>query len=1298
MRFQALGQVAVIRGGEPIDLGSHKQRALFALLLINCNTVVSTDHILEALWADDAADRKSALQVYVSRLRSAIEPDRERGDASILRTQDPGYMLEVDPSTYDVAEFERLTSEARDLVEQSPAGASELFSEALALWNGSAFEDFAYDEFTQAERDRLEDARVWAIEERISADLARGLSGELVSELEVLRERYPLRERLVSHQMLALYRAGRPADALRAIASFRRHIGDELGIDPTPTLLRLEEQILLHDQRIQVSDRSPKLSLDRSAPAVNPYKGLMSFEADDAPSFFGRDALIADLLRTVGSGERLIALVGASGSGKSSVIRAGLIPALAKGAIPGSDGWLVASMMPGAHPFAELEAALLRSTIDGPPSLSEQLQDPEAGILRSVLRVLPDERSHLVLVIDQFEELFTMVDSDELRDRFLSNLITAIDDPRRRLTVVITLRADFYAQPLEHPKFGARLGNGIINVTQLSAEELEVAAVEPAKHAGVEFEPSLLGQLIADVGNQPGALPLFQYALTELFDRRSGDSLMSSTYRAMGGIDGALQRRADEVFEDLSDDEQDAARQLFLRLVSVSEHGQRSRRRVEAREIASLGIDTVTMQATIAKLGEHRLLSFDSDRLSGAPTVEVAHESLLTAWSMLETWIDESREDLRRHASLVVALREWQLADDNPEYLLPAARLAEFRGWQQTSNLRLNVAEDEFLEASEARLEAEKASNELERRHAAKGRRRLWALVAVLGGSLAVAAMFMLGVFATDPGATITFFGQHDLDRASEAIKSGLDRAEADLDLAVEDVRWTVGFQVEFEDLARNNPEFIILDTASTFAGSDLILEHADVRFGLIDPSDDLTPTPSNVSYLSFKNEEGAFLAGVAAASTTETNVVGFVGARQIPLIEEFRAGFEAGVAAVDPDVQVLSTFIAPPKGNGFRSPFVADVRATALYERGADVVFHAAGESGAGIFTAAEKYSEAEGTHVWGIGESVDQWFDLTTNLQDHVLTSIIKRHDDAAYTLAEHFLAGGSGRLVAELGIADRGFAYATSGDALSVETITTLDRFVEEISAGDITVPTEPTGSILVMDDLGGMVATLPAGTFAPDFEEFAAIAEGPHEVTSLGTPLAVDVVGDWFVQVNMLGHTSFSHPASTRQGDRDVVFLRPVEFADPTNPGGLFEEQVPWRSSEMEGLDGFEEWLAVLDDGIVSGTPHRAELAGREAVYFEAEITDASTCGPEAYCVGFLVNTTTTGGGISGWAFQPGFHQRVWVVDGGEHPPLVVIASTPTDDRSFQSEADDFLSRITIGDPGPHPLDDWLTQEE
>ena len=214
----------------------------------------------------------------------------------------------------------------------------------------------------------------------------------------------------------------------------------------------------------------------------------------------------------------------------------------------------------------------------------------------------------------------------------------------------------------------------------------------------------------------------------------------------MGGLEGALQRRASELYEQLNADEREAARQLFLRLVAVTDRDQRSRRRVEASEVVSLDVDTVAMHNVIAEFGDHRLLSFDSDRLTGSPTVEVAHEALLTAWPILEGWVDESRDDLRRHAALAMAQREWQLADHNTTYLLPPARLAEYDQWSRTSGMVLNLAERQFLEASTAHVEAERESIERRREQEARSRRRLWALVGALAGTLAVVALFLFGV------------------------------------------------------------------------------------------------------------------------------------------------------------------------------------------------------------------------------------------------------------------------------------------------------------------------------------------------------------------------------------------------------------------------------------------------------------------------------------------------------------------------------------------------------------------------
>ena len=327
-------------------------------------------------------------------------------------------------------------------------------------------------------------------------------------------------------------------------------------------------------------------------------------------------------------------LIGPSGSEKSSVIRAGLIPALRKGSVPGSDQWLMAQMVPGSHPFAEMEAALLRSTLDAPDSLRDQLDSEDGtGLLRAALRLLPVENSCLVLVIDQFEESFTLVDSEEVKQRFLGNVVTAVEDGRGRIKVVLTLRAGFYSAPLTYARFAQQLGESVVNVVPMAPEELEAAAQQPARRAGVQLEPALLVRLISDVLGQPGGLPLFQYSLRELFERRIGDELTIRTYEEMGGANGALTRKAEDLYGLLSADQKRVARQLFLRLVTISGQDEWTRRRVAASEIRSLGVGVgvgvEALQAAIAAFGDESRFTFDRDQVSGSPTIEVAHEALL---------------------------------------------------------------------------------------------------------------------------------------------------------------------------------------------------------------------------------------------------------------------------------------------------------------------------------------------------------------------------------------------------------------------------------------------------------------------------------------------------------------------------------------------------------------------------------------------------------------------------------------------------------------------------------------------
>ncbi|MGI9624291.1 MAG: BTAD domain-containing putative transcriptional regulator, partial [Acidimicrobiales bacterium] len=868
MHFRALGPLEVIRDGEVVDLGPLKQRSLLALLLIQANEVVSTDRIIEELWGPDAEGKENALWVYVSRLRSALEPDRvERGESKILLRRDPGYMLCVDEGHYDVGDFERLLREGRTAKDGDPEAGAALISEALETWRGGALDDFQYEAFAQTEIARLEEERITALEDRVEADLACGLSGELVSELEALREHYPLRERLVGHLMVALYRSGRPADGLRAYGRFRQETADELGIEPSPELRRLEEQILLHDEELQRIPRSSDEAAGSRSDVANPFKGLLPFVEADNQTFFGRDSLVAEMLRLIGGGQRLLGIVGSSGSGKSSVVRAGLIPALNKGAVADSQEWLVARMVPGSHPFAELEAALLRSTLDAPDSLDDQLRDDSSGLLRAVLRILPEDDARLVLVIDQFEELFTLVESEQLRNRFLSNLVTALDDPHGRVSIVLTLRADFYGRPLNHPEFGARLSGSVVNVTTLSAEELEAAAVQPAATVGVEFEPALLGQLIADVGGQPGALPLFQYSLTELFDRRIGNTLMADTYREMGGVKGALSRRASDLYDQLDEQQRGAAKQLFLRLVNVSQQDERTRRRVEASEIVDLDVDVVAMQHVIGQFGKHRLLSFDANRLTGAPTVEVAHEALLDAWPELRDWVDESRDDIRKHASFTLARDEWKLAERNPDYLPTGSRLSEFEEWSARSALALTRTEKDFLEAAVThREEEELAEAERQRQEnsmAGRARRRLWGAVAAVFVLVAVGAALLFAALTTSEPASVAFFGFVNDDGWNANLASGIDRAQTDFDFTRQDVAPTTDPPADFRLLAESGPDLIVTDSLPSLVAPDVFTDFLDVKFAVIDGE---VIQSANTATVLFSNEEGGFLAGAAAA------------------------------------------------------------------------------------------------------------------------------------------------------------------------------------------------------------------------------------------------------------------------------------------------------------------------------------------------------------------------------------------------------------------------------------------------
>jgi WD40 repeat protein/DNA-binding SARP family transcriptional activator len=470
-------------------------------------------------------------------------------------------------------------------------------------------------------------------------------------------------------------------------------------------------------------------------PAENPYKGLQAFGETDAEDFYGRESLVAELVAALGD-HRLVAVVGPSGIGKSSVVKAGLVPALRSGALPGSGQWVISDMFPGSYPFEELSAALLRVAVERPVDLVEELARDELGMRRVAKRILPRE-TELVLVVDQFEELFTLTAAEETRRRFLDGLTALAGDPRSPVRVVLTLRADFLDHPLRYPEFGELIRAGLVVVAAPSEDELAEAIEHPAGRVGVDFEPGLVSQIVADIRDQPGALPLLQYALTELFAARSSDLLTLDGYLATGGVVGALGRRAEELHRRLDPRAKVACRQVFLRLVSVDPAAQDTRRRVRRRELRQLELDAEALDDFLSRYGEHRLLSFDRDPLTRAPTVEVAHEAILVQWDRLRTWIEERREDLLQHRRVAETVEEWQDAERDPEYLPREGRLAQFETWAGATDLALTAGEREFL------AEARAAADETARRRARR-RRGVLAGFAVLAAATSLLAVFAL--------------------------------------------------------------------------------------------------------------------------------------------------------------------------------------------------------------------------------------------------------------------------------------------------------------------------------------------------------------------------------------------------------------------------------------------------------------------------------------------------------------------------------------------------------------------------
>jgi WD40 repeat protein/DNA-binding SARP family transcriptional activator len=997
LTFKVLGPIEVAGSNGPVPIRGEKERTILALLLVHANGVVSEDQLIAATWGESPPRTASkTLHSYISRLRSKLDPGRETGGASeVLVTKAPGYVLRVDPDNLDAARFERLgVAGARQLRSGTVNLAAASLREALALWRGLPYLDLQSNDVIALETERLSQLRLSMLEERIEADIRLGRDRDVIPELEELIREEPLRERGWELLMLAQYRAGRQADAIATFASAREVLMEELGIDPSADLQRLQREILSQDpvleerwapappslpppldpatplfgrsrelrwltnawkrasggaggyaivegqtgmgktrviaelgrhafesgasvlygrcrsedtdhraplaqvlaqcggvlddvvpEGLNAEEAGPKvvdhildlaagdrvlmviediehaqrelfevlapglrsvgdrpllvvLSHDKDAPpgplwsfldhvdplrhgrlalgplgsndvrkivqlytereeigaAVEaigersggspskahemaaayvrarlvgriedaaeqttatrarlrsaeqelvaglaqiqhleergfvvvegtaememhpPYKGLASFGPRDRHLFFGRERLVAEMAaRLVGAS--VLGVIGPSGGGKSSAIAAGLLPALADGVLPGSSGWLQIVMRPGEHPLTELASALRAvSPGDGPNLDFDQFVRTSGPAL---------------LVIDQFEELFTSCEDEAERSTFVRSITDLAADPETALSIVVGIRSDLYGRVSSYRALADLLSRNHVLVGPMHADELRATIQGPARRAGVRVEPALIDSLVEDVLGEPGALPLLSVSLLELWQRRAGRELRLSDHLAAGGVRGAVARLAEKTYAAMTEEERHVARRVLLRLVDPAEHEVHVRRRASLAEF-DLDSDPVARRV-LTQLVDDRIVT------TNETSIELAHDALLREWPRLREWIEEDGQATRLHRHLTRSAGEWAVRGRDPSELYRGARLAAALEWRDgalPADLRLNELEQEFLAASadvEERVKRQRARHVRTLAWSAVATIMLFAILAVFG-------------------------------------------------------------------------------------------------------------------------------------------------------------------------------------------------------------------------------------------------------------------------------------------------------------------------------------------------------------------------------------------------------------------------------------------------------------------------------------------------------------------------------------------------------------------------------------
>ena len=462
-----------------------------------------------------------------------------------------------------------------------------------------------------------------------------------------------------------------------------------------------------------------------------PYQGLAAFGERDYEFFFGRDRLTGEMLERLRQGQQLLFVVGASGSGKSSAVQAGLLPALKSGALPGSETWRTVLLTPGAQPLANLRRAILLAADDSSWSDSSLVASSTGTVEGEYSEFFsPLERGGegipTVLVIDQFEELFTLCAAVEERLAFVERLIWLVQSSVVPHMVVLTMRTDFVDNVAKLPELFSLFRTARVDVEALDINELRAAIERPATKVGLRFEEGIIDDLISTILGERAGLPLLQFTLLRLWDRRQRNRVTSQVYKEVGNPREALERSSEAFYASLLPEEQIAAKRILLRMVQPGDGHEVTSNRIplaevygaEAKDRVDRVLHRLIFEAHLVKLtgvdlasAERIELSFlvakaRADESGGQiPQLEVAHEALVRNWPRLVDWVEDERKELRQRLRLRQAAQEWERLAKSPDMLLRGSVLEEARRYDD-----LNEVEQRFVDAGVARLETERTA------------------------------------------------------------------------------------------------------------------------------------------------------------------------------------------------------------------------------------------------------------------------------------------------------------------------------------------------------------------------------------------------------------------------------------------------------------------------------------------------------------------------------------------------------------------------------------------------------------